>query len=97
MPLTLKTGLVSARFKVIDHLLPKNARFMASRLQRDSGIKHGKISKRKYRMGTSFEFQLGYDVYLGPMKGKENPYLQGSMQADDWQAGFDHAQADCAW
>ncbi len=48
-------------------------------------------------MGTSFEFQLGYDVYLGPMKGKENPYLQGSMQADDWQAGFDHAQADCAW
>lgn len=47
-------------------------------------------------MEKSAAFQLGYDAYLGPMKGKKNPHPEGSQAHDDWWEGFDAAQADCA-
>lgn len=48
-------------------------------------------------MGRSIAYRIGYDAYLGPMKDKTNPYPENSEQANEWQAGFNHAQADCAW
>ena len=45
----------------------------------------------------SIAYQRGYDAYLGSAKGKQNPFESGTKQAEDWAAGFEHAQADCAW
>lgn len=47
-------------------------------------------------MDRSAAFQRGYDAYLGPMKGKANPYAEGTKDHDDWWEGFNVAQADCA-
>jgi hypothetical protein len=48
-------------------------------------------------MEHSEAYQKGYDAYLGSMKDKVNPYRPDSRDADEWQAGYNHAQADCAW
>jgi hypothetical protein len=45
-------------------------------------------------MSKSPAFELGYDAYLGPMKGKKNPYQEGTAEHDDWWEGFNNAQAD---
>jgi hypothetical protein len=48
-------------------------------------------------MNKSVAYQYGYQAYLGPAKGKTNPYPPGTAEEREWQDGFDTAQADCAW
>jgi hypothetical protein len=45
-------------------------------------------------MNQSAAYKLGYDAYLGPMKGKRNPYAEGTPEHAEWWSGFNAAQAD---
>jgi hypothetical protein len=42
-------------------------------------------------------YQRGYAAYLGPMRGKTNPFPVNSPEFERWGEGFWIAQADAAW
>lgn len=50
-------------------------------------------------MERSAAYQQGYDAYLIPFWriGSKNRHPTGSHEWDEWWAGYNHAQADCAW
>lgn len=48
------------------------------------------------KMERTAAFKLGYDAYLGPMKGKKNPYSEDAPEHKEWWEGFNAAQADYA-
>lgn len=45
-------------------------------------------------MKRSEAYKRGYEAYLGPMKGKLNPFQDGSTEHREWWEGFNDAQAD---
>jgi hypothetical protein len=48
-------------------------------------------------MEKTAAYELGYDAYLGPIKGKTNPFHEESKEFAEWWRGFNAAQADMAW